>query len=91
MDREWPQFAHGRVPWQSIVSMDTYGPAEHAHPQAFPPSGWPSKFTVDYLNAIILLALAFLALPWLVGRLVRDPASVLEGRGRQVLRSGRPG
>ena len=53
---------------------------------AFPPPSWPSKAQIDYAQAAILLGLLVLALPWLVSKLLTDPAQLLSGLGQRAVR-----
>jgi hypothetical protein len=54
-----------------------------------PPTGWappgamPSKDALTYWKEAITVLLLFLALPWLVYKLMTDPGRVLTGAGRK--------
>ncbi|HET7120307.1 MAG TPA: hypothetical protein VFI17_03525 [Solirubrobacterales bacterium] len=52
-------------------------PASH-----FPLPGWPAASTVDYLTKLILLGLLLLALPYLIGKALTSPGTVLAVAGR---------
>lgn len=57
--------------------------AEARPPRRFPPAGWPNLAQLTYTKEAITVLLLLLALPWLVGRLLSDPGSVLAGIGRR--------
>lgn len=90
-----PQFdPHALSPWWVEPSMDTDGPAHVVGPvqpmSHFPLPGWPAGSTVDYLTKLILLGLLLLALPYLIGKLLTDPASVMVAAGnRAIARAGK--
>jgi len=50
---------------------------------AFPPGWAPSAATLDYLQKAITVALLLLALPYLLGRLARNPGGLARDLGRK--------
>jgi hypothetical protein len=52
------------------------------HP--IPGPGWPRRETVEYLSKLIVLVLLILALPWLVSKLLTNPAEVVGHSGVSV-------
>ncbi len=76
-------------PWEGRAGADS-ATVGRAVPAAgvghFPPAGWPTKAQVDYAQAIIILGLLLLALPWVVGKLLTNPGALASGMlGRRVL------
>lgn len=45
----------------------------------WPPAHWPSLGQLTYTKELITVVLLVVALPWLIARLTRNPASVLSG------------
>jgi hypothetical protein len=69
-------------PWEGSggAGAATAGPAPSSAGVAnFPPKGWPSKAQLDYAQAIIVLGLLVVALPWVVTTLVTRPGDLLGG------------
>jgi hypothetical protein len=56
----------------------------------FPPPQWPRQDQLTYAKELVTVLLLLLALPWLVVKLLTDPASVLSGLGRRHV-STKPG
>jgi hypothetical protein len=54
--------------------------------RGFPPASWPTVGQLDYTQKLITALLLVLALPWLVGKLLTNPAMVLAGVGRRHLK-----
>ena len=43
---------------------------------------WPSRSQMEYAKVALELLLLLLALPWIVGRLLSDPAGLMRNLGR---------
>jgi hypothetical protein len=65
----------------ALDAATVVGPAANspAGVGTFPPPNWPSKAQLDYAQAMIVLGLLILALPWVVGKLVTNPGAVFAG------------
>lgn len=91
MGPRWPQFdsrATGSW-WDALPPTDAGGVTVPG--SRFPLPGWPSQQTVEYLTKLIFLALILLALPYLIGSLLRHPDEVLSQRSEAILATGARG
>lgn len=73
----WPPTGGGQPP-----------PAAPDAPGGFPPATWPSKDQLEYLRTLVVVVFLLLALPWVATKLITDPAELLSGAGKRVVRSG---
>jgi hypothetical protein len=53
-------------------------------PVGYPPAGWPTLGQLVWTKELIVVLLLVLALPWLMRRLLTNPASVLSGVAKRV-------
>lgn len=70
--------------WADHNEQGQDGQAKAGPQRTYPPAGWPSLGQLTYTKEIVTVLLLVLALPWLVGKLVTDPGSVLAGLGRRA-------
>lgn len=69
-------------------------PVGQATPAAGPPApagrlplpGWPQKSSLEYLKLAIEVLFLVLALPWLLGNVLRRPAQVSKGAAHQHIK-----
>lgn len=84
-ERSWPPVGVREDPGPLSAREVRVRPARAQEADVgFPPPGWPSKAQIDYAQAVILLGLLLLALPWVLTKLLTDPGELISGlvRGR---------
>lgn len=74
--------------WHTQPEGSTIVGAATAAGGRFPPRAWPSKDQLIYTREAITVLLMLLALPWLVWKLLTQPAAVLANRGQAALKKG---
>lgn len=53
-------------------------------PAGYPPVGWPTLGQLVWTKELIVVLLLVLALPWLMRRLLTNPADILDGVAKRV-------
>ncbi len=81
-DRWWEQ------PGQKIEEDGkvTETPSAARRP-AWPPASWPSGAQLDYAQKLITVLILVLALPYVLGKLLTDPAGLVRSAGAAKVKS----
>lgn len=74
----------GRAWWGAPAFAGDSPSAAPAGGRVYPPASWPRKESLTYTKELITTMLLVLALPWLVIKLLTDPALLMSGLGRSA-------